>query len=522
MREDFARRESGRQAFTRLKRAVKSHSRLQHEALPRPLRIVEEPARGFFGVLRAYVAGRSLADVQLPTADDPARYGRALATLVGWFAELGELLGWLHERAAIHGNLKPSNVILERLPDRHQVRLLDLSWSAIGLAGPQPGIPSFLSPEQLEGEAPSFASDQWALATMLNRLLGADAREPGTPELPPTLLEHLDQAVQVVPERRFPTIRGFASALRTVQEELVSGERPWGPAIHPAIASRPKTGGEGDEAGERPASNLVHVPAVRPLIPNPESVEPEGAPPAPHAREAPSDPGVFAPLTAMEDAMNPDPTTVADYAVEAPPEYGEPPVDGDAESSPEAVEIWSSGAAPDEGLELYHVSMETESAAASGDDAAPGEEDASGARLVPAAEPEAAEWEGAEREAARPLDPAGGGEGAREGVERPRTRTPRHRRAGRCGVRGGGSRERDGRSGWGVQVCHGGGCGHPGGDRRARGARPGTARKRGAPSGRLAGGCPHRSGRRGGRRAVRGPSGSVGAAARSAWVGAVR
>ena len=267
MREDFARRESGRQAFSRLKRAVKSHARLQHEALPYPLKLVDEPARFFFGVMRAYVVGRSLAEVHLPPLPERDRDPRTLATLVGWFAELGELLGWLHERSAIHGNLKPTNVMLERLPDRHQVRLLDLSWSAIGLAGPQPGVPSFLSPEQLEGEAPSFASDQWALATMLSRIVRPEAGPADPSDLSEALISTLNRATRPAPDRRFPTVRGFAAALRTVQEDLLSGQDRFGRSeVRPALASQGEVSELPAGSRESQALSAVHVPQVRPLV----------------------------------------------------------------------------------------------------------------------------------------------------------------------------------------------------------------------------------------------------------------
>jgi len=131
-----------------------------------------------------FVEGRSLASA----AEGGALQVGEAVELVGTVAEA---LDFAHSRGAVHGNLKPSNVIVD---DRGRPRLVDFGlarefWrlgrdglkAACSSGGPPPW---HMAPEQLRGEEPTARSDVYGLGAVLYHVL---ARKP--PHQARTLLE---------------------------------------------------------------------------------------------------------------------------------------------------------------------------------------------------------------------------------------------------------------------------------------------------------------------------------------------
>lgn len=90
---------------------------------------------------------------------------------------VARVLERLHLRGLVHGDLKGSNVFADDGPAGLSVQLLDFGLAGrSGRSGSLSGDLRALSPERLRGEAPSPASDLWALGMLALRLwLG---REP--------------------------------------------------------------------------------------------------------------------------------------------------------------------------------------------------------------------------------------------------------------------------------------------------------------------------------------------------------
>ena len=215
LNRDFAARPEGSGAIHRLAAAVQVHQALHHDHLVRAFGLLSAPDRGAYGVASEWTEGFSISELQVTDAAKDAEDPTELARLLFLFEELGDALGWLHARGLVHGNLKPTNVLVQRGDFGPVPKLLDLTWSAIGVAA-LPG--SVISPEQYAGQVPGAASDQWAFgALMTGRLMRSDGR---LGRLPGALADALSRMNAPHPGERFPSMKEAVAELRAVRSGL--------------------------------------------------------------------------------------------------------------------------------------------------------------------------------------------------------------------------------------------------------------------------------------------------------------
>ena len=165
-------------------------------------------------------------------------------------------IGAAHEQGVLHRDLKPANVMID---GRGRAKIADFGLAVLpepgADAGPSPGTPAYMAPEQLAGQPATVASDVYGLGLVLYELFtgkrafsgggGVEAlrqRTESTPTSPSTLVAGLDPAVERV------ILRCLASepARRPASVSHVAIALPGGDPLAAALA-----------AGETPSPELV-------------------------------------------------------------------------------------------------------------------------------------------------------------------------------------------------------------------------------------------------------------------------
>lgn len=257
----------GQKTYERLAQVVRRTAPIRHKNLVRVFRSIAVPDQHIFGVVREYVPGTPLSRAKVPERAVEGKDPRALAEVLSWIEQLGELLAWLHVQGIVHGNVKPNNAVLTPIPGgRHQPKLLDLCFSQVGPAVPSPGAFSTVSPEQEQGETATPLSDQWALAAVLKRLLSGDAPDLTLGTLPAVLVLTLRRALEKNPSLRFARMNDFVESLRAIRSDLEGSAS----ARENAVRRLPKDlDTEPDESGP-PRPELEVQPELEVIDPAPD------------------------------------------------------------------------------------------------------------------------------------------------------------------------------------------------------------------------------------------------------------
>jgi hypothetical protein len=187
--------------------------------------------------------------------------------------QVGAGLQALHDRDILHRDVKPANVLFRSigngtsdrgvramLGDLGLGKALDVSSRLTMIAG----SPSFVAPEQAQGEAPGPAADQYSLGVITHLLLSgrmpwrhADLTAAATPANPPPISsvdrpfpDEVDdvvrRALSAVPAERWPSVTTYV-------EELERSLGEWGARTTKGLRAWLAVDPEQTQAGPRPS-----------------------------------------------------------------------------------------------------------------------------------------------------------------------------------------------------------------------------------------------------------------------------
>ena len=194
------------------------------------------------GVL--YIASRFVADGDLSRVQRAANGPLPPPHVADIVSQVASALDAAHAIGLVHRDVKPGNILIERLPGRPEHAYLSdfglsksTSAGATGLTatGRFMGTPDYCAPEQITGTAVDGRADQYSLACVAFSLLAgivpfnrgdslsrlfAHVNSPVPvvtsirPELPPALNGVLAKGMAKNPAERYESCAAFASALR--------------------------------------------------------------------------------------------------------------------------------------------------------------------------------------------------------------------------------------------------------------------------------------------------------------------
>jgi eukaryotic-like serine/threonine-protein kinase len=217
-------------AASRAEREAEAAARLRHPACQRAYGFGRDSRHVY--IAYEYVPGRTFREaLRSGELDDATAIDACVQVLTG--------LAHAHGCGIVHRDVKPSNVLLAEGSDV-SVRILDFGLAQIREAetltaqGDVPGTLAYIAPERLAGEETTAAADVWAVGVMLWEALAgrhpfwcsslletARAIEAGAPplatlrpDLPSSLLNAVDRALDLDPERR-PTAAALAARLQS-------------------------------------------------------------------------------------------------------------------------------------------------------------------------------------------------------------------------------------------------------------------------------------------------------------------
>jgi|SoiMethySBSTD1v2_1073268.scaffolds.fasta_scaffold188200_4 serine/threonine-protein kinase len=236
----------------RFKREVRAVAKVNHPNIVQVYDFGTESGLAY--IVMEYIEGKELKDA----LDQKQRFD--LRTM---FQMMGELLGALeaaHGAGVIHRDIKPANVMLDA---KGHVKLADFGVARVNdpdaegektRVGAVIGTPSYMSPEQTQGQAIDHRTDLFSAGVLFYQLLTGQKPFDGTgwalakkiiqddPAWPSTMFDVPTTFDRVVAkalakdaEQRYQSARKFADDLK----KLAAGKEPEAPPIVPKAAAAP-------------------------------------------------------------------------------------------------------------------------------------------------------------------------------------------------------------------------------------------------------------------------------------------
>ncbi len=244
----------------RFRREVRAVARLNH---PNIVQVYDFGTEGELAyIVMEYIQGRELKDML------DAKEGLELGKIFKLMGELLDALDFAHEAGVIHRDVKPANVMIDaqghaKLADFGVARVTETEGDQgeATKVGAMVGTPSYMSPEQIQGQTIDRRTDVFSAGILFYQLLTGQKPFEGTgmglamkivqnDPVPPTKLVQIPPVIDAVvaralakeADKRYQTARAFATDLKLILEG-----KPPKEAAQPAKAAQTKAGGEAEK-----------------------------------------------------------------------------------------------------------------------------------------------------------------------------------------------------------------------------------------------------------------------------------
>jgi serine/threonine-protein kinase len=226
--------DAARMATVRFEREVRAVARLNHGNVVQVYDFGTEAGLAY--IVMEFIEGRELKDYFA------ASQRLDLKTIFQLMTELLDALEFAHEAGIIHRDVKPANIMVDaaghaKLTDFGVARFTEPQGDQIDATrvGTIVGTPSYMSPEQIQGQPIDRRSDvfsagiifyqlltwqkpfqgtQWELA---KKIIEDDPVWPsGLVQIPADIDKVVARALAKQPDRRYATARKFAEAIQTI------------------------------------------------------------------------------------------------------------------------------------------------------------------------------------------------------------------------------------------------------------------------------------------------------------------
>jgi serine/threonine protein kinase len=190
--------------------------------------------QGLLFLVTPYIETGTLQE-RLPEYYTPARTPQIVSPVAG-------ALAYIHSRGAIHGNLKPANILID--PQR-QPLLADFGYSQGLDVGGRDN--AYLSPEQLQGGLVDWRTDIYSLGALLYRMVVGETPPMGgvpsprlqRPDLPVEVEQVILRAMAQYPDQRFQSAGELSQALEAAVALPPVVAQPIAPAPAAQAAAAP-------------------------------------------------------------------------------------------------------------------------------------------------------------------------------------------------------------------------------------------------------------------------------------------
>jgi serine/threonine-protein kinase len=211
-------------------REAESTGRLSH---PNIVTIFDAGEEGPLG----YIAMELLEGM---TLKDWSRKPKLLSfeQVISIVATVAEAMDYAHQQGVVHRDIKPANIMLTK---EQVIKIMDFGIAKMAMSAKTQtnivmGTPTYMSPEQIAGKKVDGRSDMFSLAVVMFELLTgrppfladnvSQTPHPSLkalrPDLPPTVKNVMDRALQKDPAQRYRRASEFATALRSCTQGLAA------------------------------------------------------------------------------------------------------------------------------------------------------------------------------------------------------------------------------------------------------------------------------------------------------------